>query len=157
MFRVLIVCLKLLSVHYLSLEVNILYFLLQDCAVQVIGIGATVERDKLLSGWLVAITMIYIEQSRCHAGGVGSWLPGLQFDLDDYSVPEYAMYFLGGVVGAPRGGVGAHEWYKTALSHNWWGREGRDSQHRHQHHLVPHLLLSASFVQSISLLRWKTS
>ena len=24
--------------------------------------------------------------------------------------------------GAPRGGLGAHEWYKTALSHNWWGR-----------------------------------
>ena len=70
-----------------------------------IGIEATVERDKLLSGWLVAITMIYIEQSRCHAGGVGSWLPGLQFDLDDYSVPEYAMYFLGGGEGLPgRGG-----------------------------------------------------
>ena len=68
-----------------------IYYTFYCRTLQVIGIEATVERDKLLSGWLVAITMIYIEQSRCHAGGVGSWLPGLQFDLDDSSVPEYAI------------------------------------------------------------------
>ena len=121
-----------------------------------IGIEATVERDKLLSGWLVAITMIYIEQSRCHAGGVGSWLPGLQFDLDDYSVPEYAMYFLGAWWGPLWEGWGHMNGTRLHFP-IIGGAGGRDSQHRHQHHLVPHLLLSASFVQSISLLRWKTS